>query len=894
MSERAAAEALLHTIEAGLAYTRHLAHIHLSPERVLHLGREVESGTTWTRPFVPPRKEPAGPVVAPPAANAAPVPVAAVPLEDETSYDELPTGALDEQRTAPAPRNLSSSNLFGWSQPEASNAASPPIEDDADTFVASPDDQLRTALEAFDALSREPDDITPVGLDIPGEPSLAPTLLATPEIREVPAEAWSSPLRESDHNAPATERVAPSIFTPAAPLDDDADEDWAPEFDEVEAEPPYLASSIFPDPTSDEPSEMVWGGDSQDDTFAKRPVLEEDGLSWPEMNWGEESDASPPLSDPLGLHTAGPDEAPVMEGTLSRGAWSNESLNDDSLNDDSPNRAEDASFGTAAPLRPFVFAASTEEETEAEAADDDAAPDEAEIEGDAWEIPSDDAPLERAPLDWSANWMRPSSDARNDDNIVDDDDDATALDRPAPDLLAAIRASDNATAGSSNWGGMGPRFDSPRWDDNLSEEVEPSTLAEEDDELDWGGGDEDGWSLDQLSKDEDPSDRSDSRQLEEPDDAPLGLPRYSPPDEDDMELSGQLRYSDTEAEDEDTDDGPSPGTGIFMRPPTAAQGPAAQVPAIVQKRSVWDDVVDDDADDTIIGSLAEVMAAAGRTPRTAQPRVVEPRSETLDEPSGAAAIQIIGVGRAQTLTPTLELGGDPGEGDSQAIQPVYHEDDDEDDGGMAGFRLQFEEPEDDTAEPAVPMLTDDEEQLPSRPALLSADGLVLPASTVGLTDNTSASTIRDFVEKAEAAERKGNLREAVLHYDDLLSHSPQNIAAHLGRGRCLVDLGDYGAAMSDFTRAEDIAPESPEPLVEMGNLFFARKEYKRAITYYNHAIDLDANHAMAYSRRGISHYYRRQYSEAHHDLIEAEKRDSSIPGLQRYIQMASRKLKKQR
>ena len=80
----------------------------------------------------------------------------------------------------------------------------------------------------------------------------------------------------------------------------------------------------------------------------------------------------------------------------------------------------------------------------------------------------------------------------------------------------------------------------------------------------------------------------------------------------------------------------------------------------------------------------------------------------------------------------------------------------------------------------------------------------------------------------------------------------------------------------------------------MGNLFFARKEYNRAITYYTHAIDLDNGHAMAFSRRGISYYHRRKYAEAHDDLTEAAQRNASIPGLQRYIQMTSRKLKKRR
>lgn len=288
---------------------------------------------------------------------------------------------------------------------------------------------------------------------------------------------------------------------------------------------------------------------------------------------------------------------------------------------------------------------------------------------------------------------------------------------------------------------------------------------------------------------------------------------------------------------------------------------------------------------------AKTSSLAYSPPGLSVPRVVEPRApDALIEPTGAAAIQILGVGRAQTLTPTLELGGAPDETDTASVSAIP--DPTLVTGTGDGFALQFEEPDEPTG-PHIPVLTDDD--APSQaPAILSADGLVSRQAVTPIQGDLTTDAVAEFLAAAEEAERTGDLRQAVVVYDDLLSYNPHHIRAHLGRGRCLVDLGDYGAAMSDFTRAEDLAPESADPLVEMGNLFFARKEYKRAVAYYSHAIDVDAGYAMAWSRRGICHYHRREYAEAHHDLTEAESRDPSIPGLQRYIQMAARKAKSRR
>jgi len=450
------------------------------------------------------------------------------------------------------------------------------------------------------------------------------------------------------------------------------------------------------------------------------------------------------------------------------------------------------------------------------------------------------------------------------DEHSEEDEDVTRIDTPDPSVLAALRAaagqppvmeSEGPPPGHASPDDFELGADELRWGDALGQprsadvvqvaRPEPADEREESavDELDWG------------------ADTSDDRWR-------LG---------DAPSASDDLSFDLASEHDEDVA-GESTDLGM-------------EQPAPVAEADVEDEEDDEPGDTKMLSTRAFSRAFS---PAMSVPRVVEPRpAGQVEEHTGAAAIQILGHGKAQTLTPTLELGGAPDESDTSSLLPVSPSGQPIDPNPTGSFRLQFEEPDEAATGPHIPVLTESEE-VHHQPVVLTPDGSLEQPAVAPLGGGLTEAAIQNYLAHAEAAERRGNLREAVVHYDDLLSHDPHNVVAHLGRGRCLVDLGDYGSAMSDFTRAEDIAPDSPEPLVEMGNLFFARKEYKRAITYYNHAIDLDSSHAMAFSRRGISHYHRRQYAEAHHDLTEASKRDSSIPGLQRYIQMAGRKLKKGR
>ena len=173
----------------------------------------------------------------------------------------------------------------------------------------------------------------------------------------------------------------------------------------------------------------------------------------------------------------------------------------------------------------------------------------------------------------------------------------------------------------------------------------------------------------------------------------------------------------------------------------------------------------------------------------------------------------------------------------------------------------------------------------------------VPQLTDGMTPDThhrapptpppDATTSFDSVSEGFEALRHGNIRAATMHFSDALDWDPTQVEARLARGRCRRDLGDTAGAMSDFLLSQDYAAHSPEPHVEMGDLFFARKDYGRAIGHYDDALQIQPEHAMALCRRGISHHHIRRHSQAVEDLKQAARIDPNIPNIARYIRMAS-------
>jgi tetratricopeptide (TPR) repeat protein len=142
-----------------------------------------------------------------------------------------------------------------------------------------------------------------------------------------------------------------------------------------------------------------------------------------------------------------------------------------------------------------------------------------------------------------------------------------------------------------------------------------------------------------------------------------------------------------------------------------------------------------------------------------------------------------------------------------------------------------------------------------------------------------------ILSEASLALRSGRLIEAEQLLGDVLDLEPDHLSARIDRGRTRMNLGQLGPAMSDFQRAQDVSPDSAEPLTAMGDLYFGRKDYLRAVSCYDQALDLQPGHAMALCRRGVSHHSLGRPGLALEDLEQAQTLDPQIPSIGRYVAM---------
>lgn len=289
------------------------------------------------------------------------------------------------------------------------------------------------------------------------------------------------------------------------------------------------------------------------------------------------------------------------------------------------------------------------------------------------------------------------------------------------------------------------------------------------------------------------------------------------------------------------------------------------------------------------GAQARASTARASSPASPAPSASPPKRVTSGLYGGSSVPTIRDSNdnsRPRAAAIQLNAGGTGGRvlGLEEEEEPIAVGEADEEYEAEAGggFSLSLQEHEEDYDD------YDDYEEEPEEQGgfeeeeALIAQAIPVPA---GPTPEEIAATFAS----AQAAAAGGHLQQGAELYSDVIDADPDNVAAHVARGRLYLDLGDYSRAMSDFMVAEEIAADSPEPQVAIGDLYFARKDYRKAIEYFNAALDMSPNHAMAFCRRGISHYYRKNYQDALNDLLKAQRIQPDIPNIMTYVSMAKKK-----
>jgi tetratricopeptide (TPR) repeat protein len=145
--------------------------------------------------------------------------------------------------------------------------------------------------------------------------------------------------------------------------------------------------------------------------------------------------------------------------------------------------------------------------------------------------------------------------------------------------------------------------------------------------------------------------------------------------------------------------------------------------------------------------------------------------------------------------------------------------------------------------------------------------------------------------EARGAVQRSDFSTALVALSDLIEVAPAHYEAWLTRGRIFRDLGEFDRAMADLTKAETLSPYSPEPPIAMGELCYARKDYARAVAYYDTALVMVPDDAATYERRGLAHFHRKNNVLALEDFRRAKKLDPASPTIAAHLAMTEKRIK---
>lgn len=109
-----------------------------------------------------------------------------------------------------------------------------------------------------------------------------------------------------------------------------------------------------------------------------------------------------------------------------------------------------------------------------------------------------------------------------------------------------------------------------------------------------------------------------------------------------------------------------------------------------------------------------------------------------------------------------------------------------------------------------------------------------------------------YNDRGIAWESKGDLDKAIKDYTQALTIDPQMAVAYNGRGNAKAAKSDLDGAIADFTQAVHLDPTLAVAYESRGNTKTARDDLEGAIADFTQAISIDPNLASAYSDRGFA------------------------------------------
>ncbi len=88
------------------------------------------------------------------------------------------------------------------------------------------------------------------------------------------------------------------------------------------------------------------------------------------------------------------------------------------------------------------------------------------------------------------------------------------------------------------------------------------------------------------------------------------------------------------------------------------------------------------------------------------------------------------------------------------------------------------------------------------------------------------------------------------------------------------NLGDYEMAANQYRRIRENFPGDVEAQVNLGNIYFAQRDWDSALAQYNDVLSSNSQNAMAYYNKSLAHAENFQFSEREDARARAEGIDS--------------------
>lgn len=123
----------------------------------------------------------------------------------------------------------------------------------------------------------------------------------------------------------------------------------------------------------------------------------------------------------------------------------------------------------------------------------------------------------------------------------------------------------------------------------------------------------------------------------------------------------------------------------------------------------------------------------------------------------------------------------------------------------------------------------------------------------------------------------GNYQQAVDAYSEYLKTKPKDIKSLYNRGRAFEELGKLESARRDFTAVLDIDNENLNANMSMGKYWYGKKNYKRAINFFDKVIEVDGRVSDAYMLKGRCYHQQGDFKGAmigYNQAIDFDKKNA--------------------